>query len=47
MEISDFHIIIKSKVEMDYDVPHNVPLYLITLNFNQLHLISLIIYVYL
>ena len=28
----------------DYDVPHNVPLYLITLNYNQLHLISVIMY---
>ena len=47
MEISHFYIIIKNRLGVDFDVPHNVSLRLITLNNIQLHLISLIMYEYL
>ena len=47
MEILHFYIIIKSDVGVDFDVPHNVPLRLVTLNNIKLHLISLIMYEYL
>ena len=47
MEILHFYIIIKSDVGVDFDVPHNVPLRLVSLNNIKLHLISLIMYEYL
>ena len=47
MEILHFYIIIKSDVGVDFDVPHNVPLRLVTLNNIKFHLISLIMYEYL
>ena len=44
IEILYFYIIIKSEVGVDFDVSHNIPLCLITLNNIQLHLIGLIMY---